>query len=265
MFSKRLTEQMHSVEDLVNPSLDFGTKYAIFLFLAFIVAQVVGGFIVPFFAGIYFGAQGYRLTEPEVLESFRPTFLLLGVYGGGITAGATVFWLTRHWAKSLFSDKSPSGIAWVRTSWSGIIYGVGGGLLLAALVLSMTYLMPVDESALKGPIAELLRMPGLPQIAIVIFLIGVLPLVEEFLFRGAMFSALARGKGIVVATVGTTLMFVAIHFPDKIYYWPGFVAVGLLGLVTVALRLRFCSLVPCVITHVVYNASLMSLSLGVDY
>lgn len=145
---------------------------------------------------------------------------------------------------------------------ASVAYGVGCGLLLlAAVFFLVTNLIPIDESVLKKqPFFELLRTPGSSQIVMLILMVTVIPLVEEFLFRGAMFSALARGKGIAVATIVTTLLFMAVYIPEKIHYWPGFIAVGLLGLVSVALRLRFFSLVPSVITHAVYNAILLGTS-----
>lgn len=212
MVSNNLKEKQLPLAHRINQELEFGSKYAFYLFLVFMCAQFIGSAILPFFAGVYFGAQGHNLTKPEVIESFRVTFLFLGFFGGSIAAGATVFWLARRWAKPLFSDNTSSGFAWVSTSWVGVAYGVGCGLLLAAVFFLVTNLIPIDESVLKKqPFVELLRTPGSSQIVMFILMVTVIPLVEEFLFRGAMFSALVRGKGIVVATIVTTLLFIAVY------------------------------------------------------
>ena len=59
------------------------------------------------------------------------------------------------------------------------------------------------------------------------------PVVEETLFRGFLFTGSAQSWGPSVAGVLTTLVFVAVHMPKVLEYWPALVAVTLIGTLTV--------------------------------
>jgi membrane protease YdiL (CAAX protease family) len=52
----------------------------------------------------------------------------------------------------------------------------------------------------------------------------------------------------------------ALHAPDKAGWWPGFLVIGFLGAVLVALRLRYKSLWPGMLAHFLYNSSFLLLS-----
>lgn len=51
----------------------------------------------------------------------------------------------------------------------------------------------------------------------------------------------------------------ALHYADKIHYWPGFLLVGVPGLAAAGLRLRFKSLWPGILVHCGYNALVLLL------
>lgn len=51
----------------------------------------------------------------------------------------------------------------------------------------------------------------------------------------------------------------ALHYADKIHYWPGFLLVGVPGLAAAGLRLRFKSLWPGILMHCSYNALVLLL------
>ncbi|OYV33946.1 MAG: hypothetical protein B7Z81_10730, partial [Acidocella sp. 20-61-6] len=85
----------------------------------------------------------------------------------------------------------------------------------------------------------------------------IAPPVEEYVFRGGIFSALASRVSPLWAGVITTLLFVAVHAPEKIHYPAGFIDVGLVGAAAAWMRVRFASIKPGVLLHVLYNAGLM--------
>ncbi|MDQ5835875.1 MAG: CPBP family intramembrane metalloprotease [Acidobacteriota bacterium] len=79
------------------------------------------------------------------------------------------------------------------------------------------------------------------------------PLVEEIIFRGLLYSALARLTGTVWALTVTFLIFAAIHVPQ---YWPNFGVIGtilLLSFVLTAIRARTGKLLPCFLVHLFFN------------
>jgi membrane protease YdiL (CAAX protease family) len=79
------------------------------------------------------------------------------------------------------------------------------------------------------------------------------PLVEEVVYRGVLYSGIARdwGKGASVAAV--TLLFGLVHAPQ---YWGSYAAISAilsLSLVLTLLRAWTGKLLPCIATHLVYN------------
>jgi membrane protease YdiL (CAAX protease family) len=114
------------------------------------------------------------------------------------------------------------------------------------------------------------------RIAISILAVGTAPFIEEFVYRGVLYSALRRGVatlgaailglfsvqleprakeriGVVGAVVLVLGLFTLIHVPQ---YWPNLgviAAVGLLSLVLTVVRAYSGKLLPCIAIHLVFN------------
>ncbi|MGH8372149.1 MAG: CPBP family glutamic-type intramembrane protease, partial [Gammaproteobacteria bacterium] len=186
--------------------------YALWLLVGFIFAELIGNLLVKTLFG---GAiHGNELRAWTVLT-------------GGLFAVGWVALFTGSYARSWLREPGADGIAWCapikrRAYGSAIAFA----LILAILVVIVEYLLPPDPNQLSGPIDELAHSHGLPHILFILIAVVLAPLLEEFLFRGLMFAILVRSFNTVTAVVVTTLLFVALHAPDKIHYWPGFLLVG---------------------------------------
>ena len=80
------------------------------------------------------------------------------------------------------------------------------------------------------------------------------PIVEEFVYRGIVYSAFQRAFGVPAAFLFVTLLFVVVHVPQ---YYPSYSTIFLLVLLSVILTLiRVVSgnLLPCIILHTLFNA-----------
>ena len=88
-------------------------------------------------------------------------------------------------------------------------------------------------------------------------MVFIAPPLEEFVFRGGVFAALATRYSPLTAGIVTTLIFVAVHAPEKIYYPPGFIDVGLMAAAAAWMRVKFGSIRPGILLHVLYNAGLL--------
>ncbi len=86
----------------------------------------------------------------------------------------------------------------------------------------------------------------------------VAPPVEEFLFRGVLWSGLVRSMGSGKAGVVVTLLFVASHVTEARGYWPAWIAISVLAVAALAVRVRSGSLLPPVVLHTSYNAVLVA-------
>ena len=80
------------------------------------------------------------------------------------------------------------------------------------------------------------------------------PFVEEFIYRGVLYSALQRAIGVNAAVVFVLALFTLIHVPQ---YWPNvgvISAVALLSIVLTIVRAFSGRLLPCVVIHMSFNA-----------
>lgn len=90
--------------------------------------------------------------------------------------------------------------------------------------------------------------------AIAVLAVFTAPFVEEFIYRGLLYSALQRTLGTNAAVVMVLALFTLIHVPQ---YWPNvgvISAVALLSIVLTVVRARTGRLLPCVIIHMAFNA-----------
>jgi membrane protease YdiL (CAAX protease family) len=131
-------------------------------------------------------------------------------------------------------------------------------LIIVMIVMALFHFLPPDEARLeKLPDARLYDAPGWPAAGILLLVICLAPPLEEFVFRGGVFAALATRLSPLSAGIITTLVFVAVHAPEKIYYPPGFIDVGLMAAAAAWMRVKFGSIRPGILLHVLYNAGLL--------
>ena len=182
-----------------------------------------------------------------------------GALLGFVLSGLWALVYVRRRARPLLRRGEAGAIAWRAPRLRGYGAGVLAALSAFAFASLMVAALPPDVSRLTGPTSRLLDAPGFPRMAVQMLAVLGAPLVEEFVFRGAFFAALARGWGVRWAGVVTTLLFMALHAPDKAGWWPGFLVIGFLGAMLVALRLRYKSLWPGMLAHFLYNSSFLLL------
>jgi membrane protease YdiL (CAAX protease family) len=163
------------------------------------------------------------------------------------------------------------GWGWARgfRLWSCI----GLGVLLFIVASAMAKLLGADTPT---QLEQVVNSSYLARVAISVLAVGTAPFVEEFVYRGVLYSALRRGVatmgawilalfsiqlepsekeriGVVGAVVLVLGLFTLIHVPQ---YWPNFgviAAVGLLSLVLTVVRAYSGKLLPCIAIHLVFN------------
>jgi len=129
---------------------------------------------------------------------------------------------------------------------------------IVAIVLIMYRIVPPDLQKLQNlPMAKLFTGTGISLVPLLIIAIFIGPALEEMVFRGIAFAGIAARLGPLWAAIITTAIFMAAHAPEKIHYLPGFLDVGLLALTAIALRLKFHSIRPGILLHILYNAGSM--------
>ncbi|WP_298283371.1 CPBP family intramembrane glutamic endopeptidase, partial [Acidocella sp.] len=134
----------------------------------------------------------------------------------------------------------------------------GAALLLAvpilAVVAGIARISPPDAARLdRLGLTVLLDGPVALQAAMLGLILLAAPVVEEICFRGIALGGISARLGRFWGVVITSLAFSALHAGEKLAYPPGFLDVGLLALGACWLRLRFGSVKPGILLHMVYN------------
>lgn len=230
----------------------FGATKALLIFATYMACQFLASVCVGIVIGFWVALSGVHDpdTIAEISSAVRGPTVVIGL----IVSGLIVVLLVRKFAAGSIVGRSKDGIGW---SLGRPAYLLGGILLGSALAFAylsiVSALVPPDPEMSRGPLAEMATTPGLSQWSWVIIAIIVAPPLEEFLFRGVLFSGIARSWGSTIAALLVTALFVVIHLPETIHYWPSMIAVLVLGITTLGVRIRSESLGPAVTVHTAYN------------
>jgi hypothetical protein len=107
--------------------------------------------------------------------------------------------------------------------------------------------LPITEFFKDRPSALLLGAFG----------ILVAPLMEELLFRGFLYPALARWTGTVVSIIVTASAFTLLHGAQLGYSWAPLLLIFVVGVTLTVTRARTNSVATCVVVHMTYNFILL--------
>lgn len=180
-----------------------------------------------------------QLTAPLALVTLAGTLVaqvatLLVCWWAVSAGGKKPFWTTVGW-------RWHHQFKWVHAI----------ALALAMLLLAFVFerVLPHGETDFE----RLLQLSGSVRIAVAILAVLSAPLVEEIVYRGVLFSAIARALNWKLSVIIVTLMFAVVHVPQ---YWgspAAIAAIVTLSLVLTLLRAATGQLLPCVATHFVFN------------
>lgn len=124
-------------------------------------------------------------------------------------------------------------------------------LALAMLLLGLAFerTLPNGETDFE----RLLQLSLSVRVAVALLAVLSAPIVEEVVYRGILYSAVAQAKGWKVAVAVVTVLFAMVHAPQ---YWgspAAMAAIISLSLVLTLLRAGTGQLLPCVATHLIFN------------
>ena len=238
-------------------------KWSAFLIVGcFYVVQALGFQMVWFVGGFVDGVVGGREggTSPSTFHPYMEIWLLpLSLCVGTMVAMI----VSIHLAKRRTVPSIDAIGFWdligksydFRNLWYFVLLGLALGFGFVAF--SEYVVLPPDD--LPQPLFDAMIGSPLPlQIGWALMLIGLFPVVEEVLFRGFLFAGLAQSWGPGLAGLMTTMIFVGVHMPKVLEYWPALLAVSLIGALTVLIRIRTGSLAPGIALHSTYNGVLVT-------
>ncbi len=202
---------------------------------------------------------GLGLTGAEV-EQTRQAMLrqpamqaLLAIVSLLVAAPLTLLLAHRRWPR-LWSLAKPPGFGFARPRLSiflalavaaGLAAPLLGGLLTQWLAQSHTVTQEIRQLGGHAPLGW--------RIALVLVVVGVGPLAEELLFRGALLSALLKRLPVSGAVAISSLVFALIHLPGLQFQWYALPALTLLALTLAWLRLHSGSIWPAILAHATNN------------
>lgn len=137
--------------------------------------------------------------------------------------------------------------------WSGRLRFWGSVGLGVALFAAATALVKLLGAEKPTQLEQLINSSIAARYMIAALAVFTAPFVEEFIYRGVLYSALQRTIGVKGAVVFVLALFTLIHVPQ---YWPNFgviAAVGFLSIVLTVVRAQTGRLLPCVLIHLVFN------------
>jgi membrane protease YdiL (CAAX protease family) len=227
----------------------------------YLLVQLVVGAVVGMVGVIYYAATRGRTPDltPEMMAG-----LMLPAAGVAIVlSGLAAFLLTKHILR-----RTESGlplIGWCPARSPDIWLSFAAGVLLAGIYLLVeTWVHPPPADQQWGPLATAAANGGWQRAwwAVIALLA---PPVEEFVFRGVLWTGLRQSLGGPAAAGIVTLVFVGSHATEALDYWPAWFAIGAMAVMTLAQRARTGSLVPPMALHVAYNLTLVvAVYLGFD-
>jgi uncharacterized protein len=223
----------------------------------FIVVIAVGAFVFcgTVAAGIYwFTHRSLHLSQEALSKALSRDALYLvslqlAVYLLVVGVMALLAW-GRH--QATLSQAVSWNVPSPRLAW----YGVAGGVALALFSdIGDLVLNPWIPKNL--PITELFQ-DRRSALLLAGFGILVAPLVEELVFRGFLYPAVARLAGAPASILATASLFTLLHGAQLGYSWAPLLLIFVVGVTLTAIRAATRSVALCVLVHMTYNFALLA-------
>jgi membrane protease YdiL (CAAX protease family) len=222
-----------------------GAGKSLFIFFLYFGSQIVVSVIALAIVGLVEG--------PQALDDLDPGVFLVAGAAGILLGGLAVYVVARAYLRFEAPEAPLARVGLVRSGPKAILAGAAIGVAIALFfMLVVQGLFPPGEDA-RGPLEVAASAPGWPRIVFVLIAVVLAPVIEEFLFRGVMFTGMSRSWGPVKAGLVVTLLFGLLHVFDVAGYWPSLGVVTLAGLAMLLMRLKTGSLLPSIALHTSFN------------
>lgn len=234
----------------------WGVGGALLLWIASILVQAIIPllFVVPFalHRGLDPSSPNFGRAALELAVTDRTAIFLqvLSILPTHILTLALLWVFVTRFGKRPFL----ASFGWGWSGRSGLREGlglVGLGIGLFIIGGTLARLLGADKPT---QLEQLINSSTGSRYAIAALAVFTAPFVEEFVYRGVVYSALQRTIGVNGAVLFVLGLFTLIHVPQ---YWPNIgviSAVALLSIVLTIIRAYTGRLLPCIIIHMSFNA-----------
>ncbi|HEY8186278.1 MAG TPA: CPBP family intramembrane glutamic endopeptidase [Pyrinomonadaceae bacterium] len=257
-----------------NPSWGIGGALLVWLVSILLVVFMPLLFLIPYI--FYSGAANSLPALVEFASKDRTAILLqlLAVFPSHLITFLLVWLVVTRFGRQSFRAaiglEFPTQFPW----WLDLLLSVGVGIALFVVGSLIAKLLGASKST---QLEQIINSSLAARYTISFLAVFTAPFVEEFIYRGVLYSALQKTIGIYGglliasafgekldqnrqerlgvsgAVVVVLVLFTIIHVPQ---YWPNFgviAAVALLSIVLTLVRAFSRRLLPCVVIHFVFN------------
>lgn len=235
---------------------------ALVLVGAYLAGQLLIWIIVVVIALFRAGDPGDTAAVQQQVFRLAPAGLIFSV----LASGLSVFALYRRKMGPAAMSAAGRELGWGSVGPAHLVVGFLFGLAIAvAYLMGAPRLAESPRLTEMGILSQLAAAGGLARAAWAVAGVGLAPVLEETVFRGALFTGVERSWGTAAAVVLTTVVFAALHLPDVGAYWPAAGAITLLGLVTALLRARTGRIAPSIAAHSAFNLVMVLTVYGIGF
>ena len=234
-----------------NPAWGIGGALLIWLASILVQAIIPLFFLIPFAIsrGLDPASPEFTRSALELAVSDRTAIFLqiLSILPTHILTFAFVWAFVTRFGKRPFL----SSLGW---GWSGRLRFWKSVALGITLFLAATALAKVLGAEKPTQLEQLINSSLAARYTIAALAVFTAPFIEEFIYRGVLYSALQRTIGVRGAVIFVLGLFTLIHVPQ---YWPNvgvISAVALLSIVLTIVRAHTGRLLPCIVIHMTFNA-----------
>lgn len=246
------------IPDPDNPS--WSALAGIGVWFASIAALVLASLLgAALYILIYKMQGGVFPNDPDEMSKvlsevlMRPTSILIQII---FTILGHVLTIAMCWAVATGLGKRSlkESIGW---NWDepSMMKKVGIVILTVVASIALFQVTPLFlPDSKKTPFSDMLQASQSVRYVVAFLAVFTAPLVEEFVYRGLLYSPLKRALGTVGAVSIATILFALVHVPQYWGAWASLVGLLLLSLGLTVVRATTKSILPCVAIHTVFNA-----------
>jgi len=239
------------------PPPRFGAGMAIGTLLLFLFAQTAVGIVVAV-GGVIVTIARHGVNDTRAFNAMLTDLGPALILASALVAAAVTYIAARAWAWHLVKDRSTGGIGVVSTSTLQILVAIVTGVALAGIYLAVAQLILTPRTGTPlGPLMQIAASGLVGRIVFGFVALFVAPPVEEFLFRGLLLKGFTVSWGANAAGIVVSIVFVMLHVPETMHYWPALAAVSALATATLAIRLITGSVFTSMALHAAYNGAMV--------
>lgn len=240
--------------------MPFGAQRASFVFLGYLGVQLAAGFVAGLVVAIAHALSHGGSTPMPSAAIQNAT--MAGAVAGMVASGVFAIWMTSKLVEDVDGRHPFEPFGWSRSTLRAALIAALAGVAIAAVYIVAIEIFPPSRNARPGLLGRSIAGGGWKLYVWMILALAVAPPVEEFLFRGVMWTGFARSWGPWIAAVVVTAAFVAIHLTEAWGYAPAIVAIATMAMAALAMRVYYRSLVPPILLHAGYNLVIAGAVLG---